>query len=119
MKIDGAGLVQPGEEKAPGRPCCGLLIHIVVMANYFMHFDTLVKHSPVNSKKYAALLYILIKAFKNKFQHCQILFYFIFIFSIFVIPFSGGINTLSVSFQMESIELQLDVQLRKLVMSLY
>ena len=36
-------------------------------ANNFMHFDTLAKHSPVNSKKYAALLFHLIQEFENRF----------------------------------------------------
>lgn len=38
-----------------------------------MHFDTLAEHSPVNSKMYAALLSILIKEFKNRFQDCRII----------------------------------------------
>jgi len=36
--------------------------------NSFMHFDTLAKHSPVNSEKYASLLSVLIKEIENKFQ---------------------------------------------------
>lgn len=32
-------------------------------ANYFIHFDTLPEHSPVNSKKYAVLLSVLIKEY--------------------------------------------------------
>jgi len=36
-----------------------------VMANNFRHFDTLAKHSPVNSEKYAAVLSILIKEFET------------------------------------------------------
>ena len=35
-----------------------------------MHFDTLAKHSPVNSKKCAAVLFLLIKEFENRFQDC-------------------------------------------------
>ena len=31
-----------------------------VMANNFMHLNTLAKHSPANNKKYAALLSVLI-----------------------------------------------------------
>jgi len=38
------------------------------MANKIIHFDTLAKHSPVNSRKYAAMLSILIKQFENRFQ---------------------------------------------------
>ena len=37
------------------------------VANNFMHFDVLAKHSPVNSEKYAALLSVLIKEFENRF----------------------------------------------------
>jgi len=33
-----------------------------------MHFDTLTKHSPVNSKKYTAIFSIVIKQFENKIQ---------------------------------------------------
>jgi len=36
-----------------------------VIANNLMHFDTLAKHSPVNSEKYADLLSVLIKEFKK------------------------------------------------------
>ena len=39
-----------------------------IKANDFMHFNTLNKHSPVNSKKYAALLFNLIQEFENRFQ---------------------------------------------------
>ncbi len=41
------------------------------VANNFMHFDVLAKHSPVNSEKYAAVLSILIKEFENRFQDLQ------------------------------------------------
>ena len=37
-------------------------------ANNFMHFDTLAKHSPVNSKKHVALLFDLIQEFEKRFQ---------------------------------------------------
>ena len=39
-----------------------------IKANNFMHFDTLAKHSPVNSKKYGALPFNLIQEFENRFQ---------------------------------------------------
>ena len=39
-----------------------------VMANSCVHCDTLYKHGPVNSEKYAALLSILIKEFENGIQ---------------------------------------------------
>lgn len=42
-----------------------------VMADNFMHFDTLSKHSPLNSEKYAAVLSALIKKFENTFQDCK------------------------------------------------
>jgi len=41
------------------------------MANHFMNFDALDKHSPMNSKKYAPVLSVLIKEFENGFQECQ------------------------------------------------
>ena len=37
-------------------------------ASDFMHFDTLAKHSPVNSEKYAALLFDLIQNLKTHFK---------------------------------------------------
>ena len=40
------------------------------MANRVMDFDVLAKHSPVNRKKYAAVLFIVMKEFKNGFQDC-------------------------------------------------
>ena len=39
-----------------------------VMTNNLMHFDTLAKHSPVNTEKYAAVLSILMNKFENRFQ---------------------------------------------------
>ena len=44
---------------------------IQVMANRFMDFEVLFKHSPVKREKYAAVLSILIKEFENRFQDCQ------------------------------------------------
>ncbi len=41
-----------------------------VMANNFMHFDTLAKYCTVDSEKYAAMFSILVKEFKNTFQNC-------------------------------------------------
>lgn len=43
---------------------------------YFMHFDMLAKHSPVNSEKYAALLSVLMKEFENRLQDCQEIIFF-------------------------------------------
>ena len=51
-----------------------------VMANKFIYFDTLARHAPVNSKKYAAVLSVLIKEFENRFQDCKkswIFFFFL------------------------------------------
>lgn len=42
-----------------------------VMANNSMQFDTLAKHSSVNSKNYAVMLSILVKEFEYMFQDCQ------------------------------------------------
>ena len=39
-----------------------------IKANDFMHFNTLTKHSPVNSEKYAALLFDLIQNLKTHFK---------------------------------------------------
>ena len=47
------------------------LWQVQVMANSFMHFDVLAKHSLMNSEKYAALLSILVKGFENMSQDCQ------------------------------------------------
>lgn len=41
------------------------------MANKFMHFDKLAKHSAVNREKYVAVLPTLIKEFENRFQDCK------------------------------------------------
>ena len=63
-----------------------------------MHFDALAKHSPVNSKTYAAVLHVLIKEFEKRFQDC---WKKSSIFGVFVTPFSVDINTLPANFQME------------------
>ena len=42
-----------------------------IMANNFVHFDTLAEDSPVNREKYAVVLSVLIKEFENRFQHCK------------------------------------------------
>lgn len=51
-----------------------------VMTNKFMDFYALAKHSPVKSKKQAAVLSVLIKEFENSLQdskkkHKQVLVY--------------------------------------------
>ena len=42
-----------------------------VMANNCLYFDTLAKHSAVNSEKYAAVLSSLMQEFEIGFQDCQ------------------------------------------------
>ena len=42
-----------------------------IKANNFMHFNMLSKHSPVNSEKYAALLFDFIQDFENRFRNFQ------------------------------------------------
>ena len=42
-----------------------------VMANNCVHFDSLAKHSPVNSEKYTAVLSLLIKEFGNRTLHSE------------------------------------------------
>ena len=85
-----------------------------VLASKFVQLETLAKHSPVNSEKYAAMLSILIKEFENRFQDCQKNHEF-----MFVTPFSVNRSTLSADFQVELMELQSDIQLKNLIMSLY
>ena len=60
-----------------------------IKANDFMHFGTLTKHSPVNSEKYAALLFNLIQEFENRFQDFQENNQY---FAIFATPFSVDIS---------------------------
>ena len=75
-----------------------------------MHFNTLAKDSPVNSKKYAALLFDLIQEFENRFQDFWENNQY---FAIFETQFSININTLPANFQMECIKLQTDIQLKE------
>ena len=44
---------------------------VEVMRNNVICFDALAKHRPVNSRKDAALLFILVKEFENRFQDFQ------------------------------------------------
>ena len=44
------------------------LWQVQIKANSFMHFNTLTKHSSVNSKKYSALLFDLIQELENRCQ---------------------------------------------------
>jgi len=68
-----------------------------VIANNCICFDTLAKHSPVNSKKYAAVPSVLIKEFENRFQDYQKNLQY---FYIFATPFSVDINMVPANFQM-------------------
>ncbi|XP_041442018.1 general transcription factor II-I repeat domain-containing protein 2-like [Xenopus laevis] len=81
-----------------------------IKANNFMHFNTLAKHVPVNTEKYAALLYDLIQEFEKRFQDFRENKQH---FAIFATPFSVDINMLPANFQMECIELQSDFQLKE------
>ena len=81
-----------------------------IRANNFMHFDTLAEHSPVNSRKYAALPFNVIQEFENRFQDFwENNQYFV----TSTTPFSVDINMLPASFQMECTELQADIQLKE------
>ena len=71
-----------------------------------MHFDTLAKHSPVNSEKYSALLCDFIQEFENIFQDVWEDNQY---FAVSATPFSVGINMLPANFQMERVELQPDI----------
>ena len=77
-----------------------------IKANNFVHFNTLAKHSPINSEKNAALLFNLIQEFENRFQD--------FLennehFAVFATLFSVDINMLPASFQMEFLELKSNI----------
>ena len=75
-----------------------------------MHFDTLAKHSPVNSEKYAASLFDLIQEFKNRFQDFRENNQY---FATFATPFSVYINMLPANFKIECVELQADIKLKE------
>ena len=61
-----------------------------VMTNKFMDFYALAKHSPVKSKKQAAVLSVLIKEFENRSQDFQYSHEF---WGLFATPFSVDMNT--------------------------
>ena len=89
---------------------------VKIMANNFLNFDTLVKHSPVDSEKYSTLLSFLIKNFENRFQdykkkiaNCLVYLWLHFQCQ----QLNKKINTLPANFQIECIELQSDIQLRE------
>lgn len=84
-----------------------------VMANNGSDLHTLAKHSSLSSRKYAAVLSIVIMEFETKFQDCKkkvIIF-----LTIFVTLFSVSINTTPANFQIEYI----DINSKNLNMSLY
>lgn len=81
-----------------------------IKANNFLHFDTLAKHGPVKSEKYAALLLHLIQEFESRFEDFRKKNQY---FDIFATPFSVDINMLPTQFQTECIELQSDNQLKE------
>lgn len=87
--------VKPSEMKI-------MLWQAQVTASNFMHFDMLAKHSFVNSKKYVAILSILIKELENRFQECWKNQFF----GIFATPCSAEVNVLAANFQMGCTELQ-------------
>ena len=68
-----------------------------------MHFDTLTKHSPVNSEKYAASFFDLVQEFERRLQDFWENNQY---FAIFANTFSVCINMSPANFQMECIELQ-------------
>lgn len=87
--------VKPSEMKI-------MLWQAQVTASNFMHFDMLAKHSFVNSKKYVAILSILIKELENRFQECWKNQFF----GIFATPCTAEVNVLAANFQMGCTELQ-------------
>lgn len=86
----------------------------------FQYFDTLAKHSPVNSKKCTAILSFLIKKKKMRIGF-KIVENIISYLDIHVTQFSVEISALPVNFQVQCIEVQPDIQLKEknLIMSLY
>ena len=68
-----------------------------VMANNFMHYNTLAKQSPVKSKTNLALFSCFNKTFENRFQNCKKKKKISFL-CIFLIPFSLNIKTLPDNF---------------------
>lgn len=83
-----------------------------MVANNGRNLDTLANHSSLSSRKYAAVLSVVIIEFENKFQDSKKVIIFL---SIFVIPFSASINIPPADFQMECI----DIQFKNLNMSVY
>lgn len=102
---NGLKLAQGGEERGAQ---CGA---DSTMANGCVHCDTLAEHSPANSKKkYAVVLYILMK--KTGFKIAEKNHQF---FGIPATPLSVHISTLPVNFHMECTELRSKIQLKNLI----
>lgn len=66
--------------------------------------------------KNATVLSVLIKEFENSFKISEKIVNF---FCMFATPFSVKINPLATNFQLQYIELQSDIQLKTLIISLY
>lgn len=82
-----------------------------VMANNWVHSDTLAKHGPVNSKqKYSAVFSVLIKELENKLQDWRKHPFFWYICGSL---FSQHKYIKTEDFQMECIELQSHIQLKQ------
>ena len=80
-----------------------------------MHFDTLAERSSVKSEKYAAMLYVLIQEFKNKFQDFKKKF-----FCIFATPFSVNKYTTCIFLHgMYRVVIRHSTQRKKLAMYVY
>ena len=79
-----------------------------------MYFDILIKQSCEQQKN--SLFSVLINEYENRFQDCQNNEKS---FWIFATVLSVDINILPAKFQAECIELQLDIQLKNFILSLY
>lgn len=82
-----------------------------VVANNYMHFDTLAERCPGKTEKRAAVLSVLIKEFLE--QVSRVSKKLIFFLNIFETLFSVNVNTFPVIFQMEYVELQSDIQCKE------
>ena len=82
-----------------------------------MCFDSLAKHSPVNSKKIHSFAFHFDKGIwegVSRLPKKSSLFW-----GLFATPFSVDIHTLPGNFQMKCIELQSDIQLKNVTTSVY
>lgn len=69
-----------------------------MMADTCVHWDTLPKHGPVNSKKYEAVLSVFYRNWRIGFNNAEKFTDFI---DLPVTPFSIDINALPANFQMK------------------